>query len=75
MTVSPTFEATGSMLAGTAQHRLLDIDTALEITSAAPPEDIASLVAQAERMCFVLDAIQRPHEVRRRVMLNGEPLE
>ena len=75
MTVTPTFEATGSILAGTAGHRLLDIDCALEITSPAPSEHIASLIAQAEQMCFVLDAIERPHEVRRRVNLNGVPLE
>ena len=74
LTVTAAFEATGSILADTAQHRLRTIETALEIHSPAPPEQIATLVATAERMCFVLDAIQREHDVRRTVTLNGEPL-
>ena len=27
--------------------------------------------AQAERMCFMMDAIREPHEVRTRVTING----
>ena len=61
------------MLAGTAEHRLEAIDTALAITAGpdVAPADVASMVQQAERMCFVLDAIQRPHAVTRTTSLNG----
>jgi organic hydroperoxide reductase OsmC/OhrA len=65
----------GSMLAGTAQHRLESVETALAITAPeADSEAIASLVEQAERMCFVLDALQRPHAVGRSTSLNGVAL-
>lgn len=75
MTVSPRFSQEGSMLADTVESRLLDIDTSLEITTSAPREAVSKLVATAERMCFMMDAIRQPHEVRTRVMLNGESLE
>ena len=75
MTVTPRFEQTGSILAGTAESRLLDVETSLEIVSNAPREKIAELVAVAEKMCFLLDAIREPHEVRSTTSVNGEPLE
>jgi hypothetical protein len=75
MTVTPHFEQTGSIVADTATSRLLDIETDLRIDSDASPEVIAKLVATAERMCFLLDAIREPHEVRTATSLNGEPLE
>lgn len=74
MTVTPSFEATGSILADTAQHRLADIEAVLAITSSAPKEEIAAMVATAERMCFVMDALTRPHTVRRTTLLNGQAL-
>lgn len=65
----------GSMLAGTAEHRLDGIATDLSVTApGADAEAVRSLVEQAERMCFVLDALQRSHEVERRSSLNGEAL-
>lgn len=74
MTVTPSFVMSGSILAGTAEHRLDDVETSLEITSDADPGDIAAAVDQAERMCFVLDALQRSHSVTRAASLNGTPL-
>lgn len=74
MTVTPTFRTTGSILAGTAAHRLVGIDTALDVASSADPAVITDLVEQAERMCFVLDAVEHPHPVRRTVTLNGTAL-
>jgi hypothetical protein len=46
----------------------------LQITTSAPRDAVAKLVATAERMCFMMDAIREPHEVRSRVMVNGEAL-
>lgn len=74
MTVSPRFAQEGSILADTVKSRLIDIDTSLEITTTAPREVVAPLVATAERMCFMMDAIREPHEVHTRVTVNGEVL-
>ena len=74
MTVSPQFSQEGSILADTIESRLLGIDTELQITTSAPREAVAKLVATAERMCFMMDTIREPHEVRSRVMVNGEAL-
>lgn len=75
MTVTPTFETRGSILAGTAEHQLHGIVTDLSITSPASHEEIAALITRAERMCFVMDAIQRPHAIERRVTINGAQVE
>jgi hypothetical protein len=75
MRVTPRFGGSGSILADTIRNRLVDIETSLEIESSAPKEDVATLVATAERMCYMMDVIRRPHEVRASVTLNGEPLD
>lgn len=75
MTVTPRFEQTGSIGADTAASRLLDVETRLEITSSHGKSEIARLVATAERMCFLMDAIREPHAVHARTTLNGEALE
>ncbi len=64
----------GSMLVGTAAHRLDGIGTDLSVTApGAAADELAAMVEQAERMCFVLDAIERSHTVDRRTTINGEP--
>jgi len=75
MKVTPRFEQTGSIRADTIQSRLLDVTTSLDIKSSAPAEEIATLVATAERMCFLMDAIRQPHAVHHSTLLNGEPIE
>ncbi|MEM9563940.1 MAG: hypothetical protein AAGA93_15065 [Actinomycetota bacterium] len=61
------------MLAGTAEHRLDGLETDLSITAPdVDPDDLASIIDRAERMCFVLDAIERSHAVDRRTTINGE---
>jgi hypothetical protein len=56
------------------ESRLLGIDTELEINTSAPRDEVAKLVATAERMCFMMDAVREPHEVRSRVTVNGAVL-
>jgi len=73
MTVTPRFEQTGSILADTARSRLIDVETSLHIDSPAASAEIAELVATAERMCFLMDTIREPHEVRNSTLLNGKP--
>ena len=75
MTVNPVFEQTGSIGADTVRSRLVHVETSLHIDSPASREEIAGLVATAERMCFLMDTIREPHEVRSSTSLNGEPLE
>ena len=65
----------GSILAGTAEHRLVSVETSLEVEADIEAAVMASVVDQAERMCFVLDALQRPHEVTRTTTLNGVAIE
>lgn len=74
MTVTPSFEMSGSILGGTAEHRLTAIETDLAITADAEVDEVAEIVDQAERMCFVLDALNRPHAVTGQVSVNGQRL-
>ena len=74
MTVSPRFKQEGSILADTVESKLTDIDTDLQITTSAPRQEVMQLVATAERMCFMMDAVREPHDVRARVTVNGEAL-
>jgi hypothetical protein len=74
MTVTPQFAQDGSILADTVESRLLGVDTDLEITTSAPLEVVTKLIATAERMCFMMDVVRQPHEVRSRVTVNGEVL-
>lgn len=75
MTVSPRFTQEGSILADTVTSRLLDIETSLEITTSSPRAMVTQLIATAERMCFMMDAVREPHEVRTRVTINGTAME
>ncbi len=65
----------GSMLAGTAEHRLVGIDTRLDVTTDEDPATVRAMVDQAERMCFVMDAVLRPHQVTMTATCNGKALE
>jgi organic hydroperoxide reductase OsmC/OhrA len=46
-------------------------ETTLEIDSPDPPERIAKVVRNAERGCFVMQALQNPVPVTGRTLLNG----
>jgi len=74
MTVTPSFEQSGSVGADTITSRLVDVKASLDISSSAPREDIERLVATAERMCFLMDVIRNPHPVQATVRVNGEAL-
>lgn len=64
----------GSMLAGTAEHRLVGIETHLDIRTGQDPATVRAMVEQAERMCFVMDAVTRPHQIATTTTHNGEEL-
>lgn len=74
LTVTAEYDMLGSILFGTAEHPVRGVETRLELQSPVPAEAVATLVTQAERMCFVLDALRRPHAVTRRLLHTGDPL-
>lgn len=74
MLVTPRFEQTGSIVRGDASSRLIDVETKLSLESSADAGVVAEIVAIAERMCFLMDAIRNPRPVSTAVELNGSPL-
>ena len=74
LVVTPRFEQTGSIGAGDAASRLVDVQTKLELEANADEAAVAAVVDQAERMCFLMDAIRNPRSVNATATLNGAPL-
>ncbi|MGI9614300.1 MAG: hypothetical protein ACR2QO_15420 [Acidimicrobiales bacterium] len=74
MTVTPSFEMSGSMLAGTAEHRLVGIETHLDVSTEHDAATVGALVDQAERMCFVMNAITETHLIATTTTCNGVAL-
>ena len=74
MIVTPRFEQTGSIVRGDATSRMTDVETKLSLESNADAKRVAEVVAAAERLCFLMDAIREPHPVTGTVELNGEAL-
>ena len=74
MRVTARYRVDGSVLNDTIQGRMLGAETTLEIDSPDPPERVAKVVRNAERGCFVMQALQHPVPVTGRTLLNGEPL-
>lgn len=72
MTVTPSFTMSGSIGAGTARHRLDGVATHLDVEADADRAAIGAMVALAEEMCFVLEAIQHAHPVHRTTVVNGK---
>jgi len=53
---------------------MLGAETTLELESADPPDRVARVVRNAERGCFVMQALLRPVPVTGRTLLNRQPL-
>jgi len=75
MRVTARYRVDGSVLNDTIQGRMLGAETTLEIDSPDPPERIAKVVRNAERGCFVMQALLNPVPVTGRTLLNGIALE
>ena len=71
MRVTARYRVDGSVLNDTVQGRMLGAETTLEIDSPDPPERVARVVRNAERGCFVMQALQNPVPVTGRTLLNG----
>ena len=74
MHVTATYRVTGSVLADTIDAQMLGAETRLELDSPDPPERVAKVVRNAERGCFVMQALLRPVPVMGRTLLNGRSL-
>src|SRR5262245_20224306 len=74
MHVKATYRVTGSGLADTIDAEMLGAETRLELDSPDPPERVAKVVRNAERGCFVMQALLRPVSVTGRTLLNGRSL-
>jgi hypothetical protein len=74
MTVRARYRVDGSVLNDTVQARMLGADTTLDLESPDPPERVARVVANAERGCFVMQALLNPVPVTGETRLNGVPL-
>ena len=74
MRVTARFRVDGSVLNDTIRGRMLGAETVLEIDSPDSPERVARVVRNAERGCFVMQALLNPVPVSGRTLLNGAPL-
>jgi OsmC-like protein len=74
MKVTARYRVDGSVLNDTIQGRMLGAETTLEIDSPDPPDLVARVVRNAERGCFVMQALQHPVPVTGQTLLNGTPL-
>jgi hypothetical protein len=74
MRVTARYGVEGSVLNDTIQGRMLGAETTLEIDSPDPPAQVARVVRNAERGCFVMQALLQPVPVTGRTVLNGAPL-
>jgi hypothetical protein len=75
MRVTARFRVDGSVLNDTIQGQMVGAETTLELDSPDPPELVAKIVRNAERGCFVMQALVNPVPVTGRTVLNGAPLE
>ena len=75
MHVTTRFRVGGSVLQDTIEGEMLGAETTLELESPAPPDRVAKVIRNAERGCFVMQALLRPVPVTGRTRLNGAPLD
>ncbi len=74
MRVRARYRVTGSVLNDTVSASMVGADTTLEIESPDSPERVARVVRNAERGCFVMQALLQPVTVTGHTVLNGQPL-
>ncbi|SRR5712692_6599420 len=74
MHVTTRFRVSGSVLKDTIEGQMLGAETILEIESPDAAERVARVIRNAERGCFVMQALLRPVPVTGRTLLNGHSL-
>src|SRR3989442_8759331 len=74
MRVRARYRVTGSVLDDSVMATMVGAETTLEIDSPDPPMRVARVVRNAERGCFVMQALREPVVVTGETMLNGQRL-
>lgn len=74
MQVRAHYRVDGSVLNDTVEGAMVGAETILEVESPAPPALVARVVRNAERGCFVLQALLKPIPITSRTLLNGVEL-
>lgn len=74
MRVRARFRVSGSILDDTIEGDMVGAETTLELESPDPPERVAKVLRNAERGCFVRQALIKPVPVSGTSLLNGRPL-
>lgn len=74
MRVTARFRVAGAVLNDTVEGEMIGADTTLELESPDPPERVAKVIHNAERGCFVRQALVKPVAVTGKTLLNGRPL-
>jgi hypothetical protein len=74
MRVHARYRVTGSVLDDSVTASMLGAETTLEIDSPADPALVARVVKNAERGCFVMQALLNPVPITGQTVLNGQPL-
>jgi hypothetical protein len=75
MRVTARFRVSGSVMNDTVEGEMVGAETTLELESPDPPERVAKLVRNAERGCFVRQALINPVRVTGTSLLNGQSLD
>ena len=75
MHVTTRFRVRGSVLRDTIDGEMLGAETTLEIDSPSPPDRVARVIRNAERGCFVMQALLKPVAVTSHTRLNGAPMD
>ncbi len=74
MKVTARYRVGGSVLNDTVEAEMLGAETVLELDSPDDPARVARVIKNAERGCFVMQALIKPVAVTSRATLNGAPL-
>jgi len=74
MRVRARYRVTGSVLDDSVKASMMGAETTLEIDSPDPPARVSRVVRNAERGCFVMQALLEPVSVTGQTILNGQPL-
>ena len=74
MKVSARYRVNGSVLDDTVEGEMLGAETVLDVESPDAPERVARVIRNAERGCFVMQALLTPVPVSTQTALNGQPL-
>jgi hypothetical protein len=74
MRVVTRFRVTGSVLQDSIEGEMVGAETTLELESPDDPAQVARVVRNAERGCFVMQALLRPVPVSASTVLNGAAL-